>query len=176
MEFGYIFERLCWLMYTSHIMWTALTNPNYFGHLTYWSLCLQSVYFTVDKGSPRAGPAICLFHGTATIGALAVMLGYTFMTVGGIYRFGSFLEWENAIGKYAGTIGADRTLPVLVAQKFYEHYWPVIVLLLDKSINRASLRSAYAGAGPLRTAAPVRLGSSGSAPPPPHRSPSPHTP
>ena len=152
MHAGYVFERVCYFMYTSHILYTALTNPNIFGHLTYWSLCLQSVYFTIDKNSPKAATMVYMVHGTAVIGALAVMLGYTTMVIGGLYRFKSFTDWENAIGRHANTITVNRTFGDLLLQKFYEHYWPVIILLIDKSLNRAALARVYAGARPLRVA------------------------
>ena len=145
---GYWFERFCFLMYSAHVLYSALTNPNLFGHLTYWSLCLQVVYFSIDKSSPTAATTVYFVQGTAIIGALAVMLGYTTMALGGIYRFGSYVTWENAIGHNAGTIAADRAPYIVYAQKFYEHYWPVAVLLVDKALNHAALVRVYAGAKP----------------------------
>ena len=145
---GYWFERFCFLMYSAHVLYSALTNPNLFGHLTYWSLCLQVVYFSIDKSSPTAATTVYFVQGTAIIGALAVMLGYTTMALGGIYRFGSFVTWENAIGHNAGTIASDRAPYIVYAQKFYEHYWPVAVLLVDKALNHAALVRVYAGAKP----------------------------
>ena len=118
---GYWFERFCFLMYSAHVLYSALTNPNLFGHLTYWSLCLQVVYFSIDKSSPTAATTVYFVQGTAIIGALAVMLGYTTMALGGIYRFGSYVTWENAIGARAGTVKHDRGLAELLASKFFEH-------------------------------------------------------
>ena len=103
---AFAFERVCYLMYTSHILYTALTNPNIFGHLTYWSLCLQSVYFTIDKASPNAATPILVLHGTAVIGAFAVMLGYSTMAVGGVYRFG-FLVSGGGSGVVLGVTDAS---------------------------------------------------------------------
>lgn len=150
---GYLCERLLCVMYTSHLAYTALNNPNYFYHLTYWSLGLQAAYFTIDKASPRATTAVYIFHGAALIGALAVVLGYTAMAFGGVYRFGSFVDWENAIGRHSGTITWPRNPANLYMQKFYEHYLPPLALLVDTHLNREHLVRIYENARLIRTAA-----------------------
>ena len=45
---------------------------------------------------------------------------------------------------------ADRAPYIVYAQKFYEHLWPVAVLLVDKALNHAALVRVYAGARRLR--------------------------
>ena len=68
---GYLFERFCWLTYTPIILYTAIKNPSYFGHLTYWTLTLHAAYFAVDKTSPHAKTAVYLLHGASFAGARA---------------------------------------------------------------------------------------------------------
>jgi len=147
----YMFERLCLFTYLPFLMYTALTNPSYFMHLTYWTLCLHCVYFTVDKASPQATNAIYLLHGASFAGAIAVFIGYSFISIGGIYRFGSWLDWENAVGARAGTVTKGRGIVELSVQKFYEHGWPVIAALIDLRLSKASLTKVFYGAAPKRT-------------------------
>ena len=40
---GYLFERFASITYGAGVFYTALTNPSYFGHLTYWALVLHVV-------------------------------------------------------------------------------------------------------------------------------------
>jgi len=149
---GYLFERFCWLSYAPFLMWTAATNPAYYGHLTYWTLALHAVYFTVDKASPHAKPAIYLLHGMSFSGAIAVLIGYTFISLGGAYKFdGSWVAWENAVGARAGTVQHSRGLAELSLQKGYEHIWPVLAALLDAYFSRDTLKEAFRGVrSPLR--------------------------
>ena len=151
MHAGYLWERFCWLTYAPFVLYTAAVNPAYFGHLTYWTLTLHAVYFTVDKASPNATNAIYLLHGMSFAGAMAVFAGYTFISIGGTYRFGSWHTWENAVGARAGTVHHDRGLAELVVQKSYEHVWPVFASLLDVYFSREYLVKAFAGAPKLRT-------------------------
>ena len=148
---GYIFERFCWLSFTAPLFLTALRAPGYYGHLTYWTLALHSVYFTVDKASPHSTTAIYLLHGCSFCGAMAVFMGYTFISFGGMYRFGSWIAWENAVGAAAGTVTHDRTFAECAPNKLYEHLWPVFALILDAHYGRDALQKAYAGARPVRT-------------------------
>ena len=148
---GYLWERFCWLSYTPFLLYTAATNPSYFGHLTYWTLTLHAVYFTVDKASPEARYAIYLLQGMSFAGAIAVFIGYTFISLGGTYRFGSWNAWENAVGARAGTVHHNRGLSELVFQKSYEHVWPVFASVLDAYFRRGELTSAFRGAPKLRT-------------------------
>jgi len=148
---AYTFERLCWLSYAPFLLYTAIRNPGYFCHLTYWTLTLHAVYFTVDKASPHASRAIYLLHGASFAGAIAVFIGYSFISIGGMYRFGSWLAWENAVGARAGTVHHNRGLTELVVQKAYEHVWPVAAALLDAHYSREHLMRVFAGARPLRT-------------------------
>jgi hypothetical protein len=125
----------------------AMALAGYYQHLTYWTLLLHCIYFTVDKESPSARPAIYLLHGFAVCGAMAVFVGYAFISIcGGIY-FGSWLEWENAVGKHAGTVTAGRSLTTCTLQKGYEHVWPVIAVLLDARLSEDVLKRVYMGAG-----------------------------
>lgn len=82
----------------------------YYQHLTYWTLLLHCVYFTVDKASPDARAAVYLLHGFSFCGAIAVFVGYMFISICGGIHFGSWLIWENAVGAHAGTVTKNRTL------------------------------------------------------------------
>ena len=101
---GYLFERLCWLSFAVPMFWTAFVKPGYFGHLTYWTLMVHLVYFCVDKSSPHATASIYLLHGMSFCGAMAVFIGYSFISLGGMYRYGTWIAWENAVGAAAGRI------------------------------------------------------------------------
>ena len=151
MSVGYLWERICWLSFIVPLFVTALRNPGYYGHLTYWTLALHSVYFTIDKESPQASTAIYLLQGASFVGAMAVFMGYTFISVGGMYRFGTWIEWENAVGKAAGTVTHDRSFAECAFFKSYEHLWPVFALVLDTYFSRDALKKTYAGKPPLRT-------------------------
>lgn len=154
---SYVFERFCLLSFAVPVMWTALKKPLYFGHLTYWTLGLHTVYFTVDKASPYAKVAIYLLHGASFCGAMAVFMGYSFISVGGMYRFGTWIAWENAVGAAAGTVTHDRPFSECAPMKLYEHLWPLIALILDARLSRASLEAVYQNAWPKLTMA-VGLG------------------
>jgi hypothetical protein len=148
---AYQFERFCQLTYLPFLIYVALKAPGYFGHLTYWTLSLHALYYTIDKSSPYTNQMIYALHGASFAGAVAVLIGYTFISIGGIYRFGSWLEWENAIGQRAGTVTHDRSFLELAAWKFYEHLWPVIAALIDVRLSRDSLKRAFEGAAKRRT-------------------------
>ena len=165
MSVGYLWERICWLSFIVPLFVTALRNPGYYGHLTYWTLALHSVYFTIDKESPQASTAIYLLQGASFVGAMAVFMGYTFISVGGMYRFGTWIEWENAVGKAAGTVTHDRSFAECAFFKSYEHLWPVFALVLDTYFSRDALKKTYAGKPPLRTMLLdiITLGSAGGA-------------
>jgi hypothetical protein len=120
-------------------------------HHSYWTLCLHCVYFTVDKSSPNATTAIRLLHGASFSGAIAVFIGYSFISIGGMYRFGSWLLWENAVGARAGTVSHDRGFGELASQKAFEHLWPVIAALVDLKLSQTALVKAFAGAEAKRT-------------------------
>ena len=72
-----------------------------------------------------------MLHGASFAGAVAVFIGYSFISIGGMYRFGSWLAWENAVGARAGTVMHDRGFAELATQKAYEHLWPLIAALID---------------------------------------------
>ena len=99
---GYLWERFVWVSLAVPTFYIALTAPGtlrsqasvsplwahterpvslsvlpgYYQHLTYWTLMLHTVYFTVDKESPDAKYAIYLLHGFSFCGAIAVFVGY----------------------------------------------------------------------------------------------------
>ena len=177
---GYWWERLCFATYAPFLLYTAAVNPSYFGHLTYWALTLHALYFTVDKASPHSAKLTLFLHGMSFGQTFVVLVGYTNILIGGMYRFGSYLEWENQIGKRAGTVHHDRGLqastahalnhshqprpctsayatcirPVsqeLVIQKSFEHLWPVVATLVDVHLNKDSFARVLNGAPKLRT-------------------------
>ena len=148
---GYWWERFCLLSFAPFLIWTATVNPAYFGHLTYWTLCVHAVYFTVDKASPHASTAVLVLHGLSFAGAMAILAGYTFISLGGLYRFGSWLAWENAVGARAGTVHHNRQFAELAFQKAYEHLWPVIAILVDARLSRDALAATLKGLPKLRT-------------------------
>ena len=117
----------------------------------YWTLCLHCDYFTVDKSSPNATLATQVLHGASFAGAVAVFIGYSFISIGGMYRFGSWLAWENAVGARAGTVMHDRGFVELATQKAYEHLWPLIAVLIDTKLSEQHLIKAFAGAPSKRT-------------------------
>jgi hypothetical protein len=148
---SYLFERFCWLTFAVPMFWTAIVKPGYFGHLTYWTLLLHLVYFCVDKNSPFSHPAIYVLHGASFCGAMAVFIGYTFISVCGMYRFGSWIAWENEVGRAAGTVTHDRQFIEAAPNKLYEHLWPVFALIIDAKLSEDVLVKAYAKANRTRT-------------------------
>tara|TARA_B100000795_G_scaffold218037_1_gene172076 strand:+ start:140 stop:835 length:696 start_codon:yes stop_codon:yes gene_type:complete len=124
-------------------MWAT----NLYYHLTYWTLMVHVMYFSIDKSSPNSRLAAQVMQGMSFCGAFGVMLAYSFICVFGSQHWGSWLEWENAVGTYMGTIAAPRSLTALGAQKFFEHYWPPMALVLDARLSSVELRRIYAGAG-----------------------------
>ena len=152
---GYLWERFVWLSFFPWLLWIAATNPAYYCHLTYWTLTLHCIYWTVDKSSPNATPAIYLLHGASFAGSVMVFMAYSFISIGGIYKFSgphsnshAWLLWENAIGAAAGTVQHDRGWNELAVQKAYEHVWPMFASIVDCYLNRGSLQAAFAGARP----------------------------
>ena len=87
------------------------------------------------------------------VGAMAVFMGYTFISLGGIARFGSWLVWENAIGANLGTVQHDRKLTELAIKKFFEHAWPPIAAIVP--VVTLSRTSAPAAVG-VSTATTIR--------------------
>ena len=150
---GYAWERFCFLSFAPLLVWTAATNLPYFGHLTYWTLALHAVYFSVDKSSPHAKPAIYLLHGASFSGAMAIFMAYAAICVGGKYKFGTWLEWEMAVGKRAGTTKWGDSFEIVVFQKSFEHIWPVIALLVDAMLSKDTLTAAIGGLPKFRTTA-----------------------
>lgn len=148
---GYLFERLCWLSFAVPMFWTAFVKPGYFGHLTYWTLMVHLVYFCVDKSSPHATASIYLLHGMSFCGAMAVFIGYSFISLGGMYRYGTWIAWENAVGAAAGTVLHDRGFWECAINKTYEHLWPVLAVILDLHFSRDILVKTYTGARKIRT-------------------------
>jgi hypothetical protein len=148
---GYWWERLCFATYAPFLLYTAAVNPSYFGHLTYWALTLHALYFTVDKASPHSAKLTLFLHGMSFGQTFVVLVGYINILIGGMYRWGSYLEWENQIGKRAGTVHHDRGLQELVIQKSFEHLWPVVATLVDVHLNKDSFARVLNGAPKLRT-------------------------
>lgn len=122
-------------------MWAT----NLYYHLTYWTLMVHVMYFSIDKSSPNSRLAAQVMQGMSFCGAFSVMLAYSFICVFGSQHWGSWLDWENALGANMGTITAPRSLMALSAQKFFEHYWPPMALVLDARLCSAELRQIYAG-------------------------------
>ena len=150
---AYWFERFACLSFGIPLLYTAIYATGYFQHLTYWALTLHTVYFTVDKASPHASTAIRALHGFSLCGAVAVLIGYSLISIFGKIHFGTWIAWENAVGAHAGTVEpGSRTLLPCATQKLYEHLWPCIALLLDAYFSRDVLRRVYAGARPVRNA------------------------
>jgi len=150
---GYLFERFAWLSFAIPTFYIALTNPGYYQHLTYWTLMLHVIYFTVDKESPDARSAIYLLQGFSFCGAIAVFVGYALISICGGLHHGSWVAWENAVGARAGTVTTGRTFTTCFIQKSYEHIWPVIAVLVDARLSKGALQRAYAGAGRWRNLA-----------------------
>ena len=107
---GYWWERLCFMSYAPFLVYTAAVNPFYFGHMTYWALSLHALYFTIDKASPHSARMTLVLHGMSFGMTFMVFMGYTNIMICGLFRFGSYLKWENAIGKRANTVHHDRGL------------------------------------------------------------------
>jgi hypothetical protein len=145
---GYTFERLCMVSYIVPCFYMALFNPGYYNHLTYWTLLVHCVYYTVDKSSPKAASVARVLHGMSFCGAWAVMVGYTFISVTGGIHWGGWLQWENAVGRNAGTVTGERGFTECFLQKFYEHYWPIAAAALDVQYSRGELTRIYAGCSP----------------------------
>ena len=141
---GYVFERFVMLTYFAYIFWNALENPKNYGFLTFWTLLLHVLYFSVDKGSPIAGATTRLLHGMSLVAAVAVLAAYSQMAVAGSLYWGSFYEWERQIGLAVGKSAAPSWWD-LHLRKAYEHIWPVLALLIDARLNRAELQRCYRG-------------------------------
>jgi hypothetical protein len=143
---AYLFERFCMLSFIVPCFYMALVYPGYYQHLTYWTLLVHCLYFTVDKGSASARGAIYLLHGLSFCGAFAIGVGYSIISLcGGLY-WGSWLTWENAVGAAAGTVTTPRELTPCLIQKLYEHAWPIVAVLVDIRLSKSSLQKVYAGA------------------------------
>ena len=123
----------------------AMWSTNLYYHLTYWTLMVHVMYFSIDKSSTNSRLAAQVMQGMSFCGAFGVMLAYSFICVFGSLHWGSWLEWENALGAYMGTITSPRSLTALGAQKFFEHFWPPMALLLDARLSRKELERIYAG-------------------------------
>jgi len=151
---AYVWERLCLVSFAAPCAYVAFTAPGYYGHLTYWTLSLHIVYFAVDKASPYAKAAVYLLHGASFCGAMAVAMGYSFISIFGKIHHGSWVGWENAVALTAGTLPVDasgkvtRSFEFCLAQKLYEHAWPVLAVLVDTRLSGSVLRKVYAGAPP----------------------------
>ena len=125
---GYVFERFVMLTYFVYIFWHALKNPKNYSFLTFWTLVLHVLYFSIDKASPVAGAATRLLHGMSFVAAVAVLAAYSQMAVAGSLYWGSFYEWERQIGLAIG-VSVEPDLWMYL-RKAYEHIWPVLALLI----------------------------------------------
>ena len=141
---GYAFERFMMLTYFAYIFWNALENPKNYTFLTFWTLLLHVLYFSVDKASPFAGAATRLLHGMSLVAAVAVLAAYSQMAVAGSLYWGSFYDWERQIGLMMGKSAAPSWWELHLL-KAYEHIWPVLALLIDARLNRAELQRCYRG-------------------------------
>ena len=141
---GYVFERFAMLTYFSYILWNALEPAQNFQFLTFWTLLLHVLFFSVDKASPLAGAATRLLHGMSFVAAVAVLTAYSQMALAGSLFWGSFYEWEVQIGLAVGKAAAPGWWD-LHLRKAYEHVWPVVALLIDARLNRVELQRCYRG-------------------------------
>ena len=140
---GYWWERLCFATYAPFLLYTAAVNPSYFGHLTYWALTLHALYFTVDKASPHSAKLTLFLHGMSFGQTFVVLVGCTNILIGGMYTFGSYLEWENQIGKRAGTVHHDRGLQASAARRTMSTtalYTTVVFIHATRLVYRAGAR------------------------------------
>ena len=140
---GYWWERLCFATYAPFLLYTAAVNPSYFGHLTYWALTLHALYFTVDKASPHSAKLTLFLHGMSFGQTFVVLVGYANILIGGMYRWGSYLEWENQIGKRAGTVHHDRGLQASTARRTMTTtalYTTVVCIHVMRLVYRAGAR------------------------------------
>jgi hypothetical protein len=142
---GYMFERFVMLTYFAYIFWHALKNPKNYSFLTFWTLLVHILYFSIDKASPVAGAATRLLHGMSFVAAVAVLAAYSQMAVAGSLYWGSFYEWERQIGQAIGASIEPDWWMYLYLRKAYEHIWPVLALLIDARLNRAELQRCYRG-------------------------------
>jgi len=142
---GYVFERFVMLTYFAYIFWHALKNPKNYSFLTFWTLLVHILYFSIDKASPVAGAATRLLHGMSFVAAVAVLAAYSQMAVAGSLYWGSFYEWERQIGQAIGASIEPDWWMYLYLRKAYEHIWPVLALLIDARLNRAELQRCYRG-------------------------------
>ena len=148
---GYWFERFCLFTYAPFVFYTALYKSDYFQHLTYWALTAHALYYTVDKASPQSSKLTALLHALSFMGSIAILFGYTCISVFGGLKFGSWLAWENAVGGRAGTVLHDRGWWECAPQKLYEHLWPLIASFIDLHYSKDSLAAHLKGARPVRT-------------------------
>ena len=140
---GYVFERFVMLTYFVYIFWQALKNPKNYSFLTFWTLLLHVLYFSIDKASPVAGAATRLLHGMSFVAAVAVLAAYSQIAVAGSLYWGSFYDWNLQIGLAIG-VSVEPDLWMYL-RKAYEHIWPVLALLIDARLNRAELQRCYRG-------------------------------
>jgi hypothetical protein len=170
---GYLLERLLCASLSIPCFGYALFEPAAYNFLTYWTLLLHVVYFSVDKASPHAAAPVRLLHGMSLVGGIAVFLGYAVLSLVGILHWGSWSEWARQITLTGEIRGAkpvcrmrhslaclvtsrSRDAPLaLVAgnvprafhlqaiEKSWEHAWPVIAHVLDCRVNRAELQRCY---------------------------------
>ena len=141
---GYVFERFVMLTYFSYTFWNALENPKNYSFLTFWTLLLHLLYFSIDKASPKVGTATRLLHGMSLVAAVAVLAAYSQMAVAGSLYWGSFYEWERQVGLAVGKSATPGWWDMHL-RKAYEHIWPVLALLIDARLNRADLQRCYRG-------------------------------
>jgi len=139
---GYLFERAVCASFAIPCFITALQSPGMYTFLTYWTLLLHLVYFSIDKASPKSTLAVRLLHGFSFVGAAAVLVGYAVISVGGSMRFGTWLEWERHTGVQDLSSHSFEYIALL---KSWEHLWPMLVHLVDARLNRANLQRSYAG-------------------------------
>ena len=147
---GYIFERTAFVIIAVPCWWFAIHTPVTYNFLTYWTLILHAVYFSIDKASPYAMPAIRLLHGCSLVGSVSVLCGYTFMSVAGALHFGSWHAWVAAISIASGLeprpLWPSASSQGVALEKGWEHLWPVIAHIVDGRCHRAALRRCHLGA------------------------------
>eukprot|EP00618_Florenciella_parvula_P032603 CAMPEP_0119540066 /NCGR_PEP_ID=MMETSP1344-20130328/52050_1 /TAXON_ID=236787 /ORGANISM="Florenciella parvula, Strain CCMP2471" /LENGTH=345 /DNA_ID=CAMNT_0007583655 /DNA_START=43 /DNA_END=1081 /DNA_ORIENTATION=- len=139
---AFAWERACMVIYGGWVFGNALNHPKKFLTLTYWTMCLYVMYFTIDKASPHATVLTPLLHGVAFTGSISVMVGYAVMAFFGAAHHGSWYAWEAAMSKLNNL--PHRTFGEKLAANLFVHAWPVVAVAVDLWLSWEPLSNIYA--------------------------------